>query len=47
MSVAIRTVAMEIATCMTLRVGVSLILLPRLLTYFILDDALLRNLDLN
>lgn len=46
MTMAIRTITM-IATCMTLRVSISLILLLRLLTYFILNYALLRKLDLS
>lgn len=39
--------AMEIAPCMPLKVGVFLILFPRLLTYLTLFHALLRNLDLS
>lgn len=44
---AIKTMAMEIATRMTLRVGVSLILLPRLLTDLTPLHALLKNPDLS
>lgn len=45
MRVALRSMAMGTATYMTLRVSVSLILLPGLLTYLTLDYALLSNLD--
>lgn len=47
MRMAIRTMTVEIATHMPLRVSVSLILLPSLLTYLILVHPLLRNLELS